>query len=479
MCPSELEWENYDQWVARILAGKPARAEPKPSGKATYRVLQLNDMHLDFKYTPGASIACQSTSLCCNDLAGPAKNAADAAGYWGSPASTCDLPQHTWTAAMDFIKETVKPDYAIWLGDNTDHAIWNPDVNRHFSFTKFMADYIKKSWGSEIPVFPIFGNHEMMPVDQHDFWGPDLAKVLETTGSFWEGMLPEPALTDLKSKGYYSYLIPGRKVRMVNIFVGFDDDLNFYLWKMLFDPGNQLQWLETVLGDAEKNGESVWILRHIPIGVGAIAGTRHMLPIFDRYANVIRGVFSAHTHSDQLSYIRDSKEQFIAPQFVGPSLTTYNSGGHPSFRVYEVDAETHTVLDYEQYRLDTDKYNANPDRTVKLEWDVAYKFKAEYDMPDTSFASWEALDAKRASKDPWFTETYNKNYYGGIKTAMTADDAKRFQCETFTDNEMQTKCLGHTPNSGYDRLADLFFKDYLVKKKTIGEVETVTGEYKN
>jgi hypothetical protein len=477
VCPTDLEWENYDQWLAKTLTGKPARVEPKPTGKATYRVLQLNDMHVDFQYMTGASIDCGSISQCCNDLAGPAKNQSDAAGYWGSPDSKCDIPQRTWEAAIDFIKETVKPDYAIWLGDNNNHEVWNADLARHFTFTKFMTDYIKKSFGSQIPVFPIFGNHEMMPIDDHDFDGPDVGNVLETTGGFFEGILPEPALTDLKTKGYYSYLVPGRKIRMVNTFVGFDDDMNFYLWKMLFDPGQQLEWLDGVLADAEKNGESVWIIRHIPVGNhdSSVAGTKHLLPIFDRYSNVIRAVFSAHTHMDQLSYIRDSKGQFIAPQFVGPSLTTYNGGGHPSFRVYEVDAETHTVLDYEQYRLDTDKYNANPDRTVKLQWDIAYKFKAEYNMPDTSFASWDALDAKRASTDPWFTETYNKNVHGGVQKPMTAEDAKFFRCFTFTDRELLIKCLGQAPGNVYDQAVNVLIKSYLVKKKTSLKNKNITG----
>jgi len=65
-------------------------------------------------------------------------------------------------------------------------------------------------------------------------------------------------------------------------------------------------------------------------------------------------------------------DDLITTQFIGPSLTT-ESGGNPSFRVYEIDNDSNVVLDYKQYRLDMDKANKLGSH-AKLEWDVAYSF---------------------------------------------------------------------------------------------------------
>jgi len=44
----------------------------------------------------------------------------------------------------------------------------------------------------------------------------------------------------------------------------------------------------------------------------------------------------------------------------------------PSFRIIEVDAETHQPVNIYQYRLDLDKWNKNT--TGPIEWDLAYNF---------------------------------------------------------------------------------------------------------
>ncbi len=44
----------------------------------------------------------------------------------------------------------------------------------------------------------------------------------------------------------------------------------------------------------------------------------------------------------------------------------------PSFRIIEVDSETHQPVNIYQYRLDLDKWNKNT--TGPIEWDLAYDF---------------------------------------------------------------------------------------------------------
>ncbi len=45
---------------------------------------------------------------------------------------------------------------------------------------------------------------------------------------------------------------------------------------------------------------------------------------------------------------------------------------NPSFRVFEVDAETNQPINYQQYRLNLTKWNQNT--TGPIEWDLAYDF---------------------------------------------------------------------------------------------------------
>ncbi len=91
----------------------------------------------------------------------------------------------------------------------------------------------------------------------------------------------------------------------------------------------------------------------------------------------------------------NAKDDAYVPMSVGfvhPSFTTYlfpqalrYTDMQPSFRVYEADAETFTLLDYTQYRL----YIEIANKQSFPEWQVAYRFKSYYnakDMTPWSFA---------------------------------------------------------------------------------------------
>jgi len=123
-------------------------------------------------------------------------------------------------------------------------------------------------------------------------------------------------LEEFKKYGYYSTLIDeekGRNLRIINTFVASDDVLNLYNINTLFDPENQLKWLQETLSNSEKNKEDVFIIRHIPIGQTINeASNKHLLVLFERYSNIIRGIFAGHSHNDELSYIRDSNKKFVA-----------------------------------------------------------------------------------------------------------------------------------------------------------------------
>lgn len=135
---------------------------------------------------------------------------------------------------------------------------------------------------------------------------------------------------------------------------------------------------------SEAKGEAVLILSHIPLG--GMTGVSQIYidivaAILERYKDTIKGVFSGHTHSDQVIFHNELRngDQVVTTEFIAPSLTTYTAI-NPSFRVLEFDRETNELLGYEQYRMDLRESNLKG----KAVWKMAYSFLAEYDLPDMS-----------------------------------------------------------------------------------------------
>ena len=423
-CPTTKKFEDFEEYLRETMEGQPIPVEPKPTGKSSYKILQLNDVHIDFDYREGYSIMCSSIVNCCEERSGSPKNDADRSGRWGAIDGTCDLPTRTFEAAINYIRDVIKPDYIFWLGDNTDHKVWLANHERQNSFTGYMTEYMREAI-PDIPIFPILGNHEMLPVDIYDFDNPATDWVLTDSAKMFESFLPKDALDSFRVNGYYSTPLDPtgkRKARVIGLFVAAIDGINVYLWEQKPDPYGMIAWLKKTLQECEKNGEDVFILKHIPIGYLQMKSANlHITPILDRFGNIIRGVFAGHTHYDELGFIRGADHRFIAPQFIGPSLTT-SSGGYPSFRVYEIDGDTNVVTDYIEYRLDLPKYNSDQFININAEWNIGYKFKEEYGLPDLSFASWESLYKLFKAKDETVLVKYHDNYYTGQGSKHSMND---------------------------------------------------------
>lgn len=50
MCPFPLDQDALNTYVAGVLQGKPAVNATVPTGRSTYRVLHITDIHTDFLY---------------------------------------------------------------------------------------------------------------------------------------------------------------------------------------------------------------------------------------------------------------------------------------------------------------------------------------------------------------------------------------------------------------------------------------------
>ena len=97
----------------------------------TGRFLSISDIHLDYHYKQGKSIAgaCHSHKPVDQD---------DVSPYWGAPASDCDAPATLVDAVFHDLEQwRDKIDFVVWMGDNAR------SVQRPVFWRKLMAKLCK------------------------------------------------------------------------------------------------------------------------------------------------------------------------------------------------------------------------------------------------------------------------------------------------------------------------------------------------
>lgn len=118
------------------------------------------------------------------------------------------------------------------------------------------------------------------------------------------------------------------------------------MWYQPKDPHDQLQWLADTLLQAEKDGEFVHILAHVPAN-GECQSTwkREYLKIVNRYARIIRAQFNGHTHNDevQLFYSNDNSTTVNNVAWNGGSATAY-ANLNPNYKLYIVDSKNYVSV---------------------------------------------------------------------------------------------------------------------------------------
>jgi sphingomyelin phosphodiesterase len=246
---------------------------------------------------------------------------------------------------------------------------------------------------NNIPVYYSLGNHEKYPNDAyHDVED----YMLKNMADVYKDYLNEEAYETFKKNGYYS-INYDKNLKIISINCLVCDSFNFNLFNSTKQHAKRMfSWLEEELKKAEEKNEYVYILNHFPLN-GEFTLTecaKRFQALFDRYEYNIRGIFSGHTHRDDIEGISSyfDKNKIVNLNFVAPQLTTYSSK-LPSYRIYTIDAETKQVLDYEQFRFNLKKSNEEK----KPNWYLAYKASEfygvknllEYNNIINNFSKWE------------------------------------------------------------------------------------------
>jgi len=353
ICNDTTEYDTIDDYARRILADKPEIKErevvPKKNDEDYYKVLQVTDIHLDMEYKEGAVANC-NLPLCCRDLRDddlvPVKQIY--AGLYGTTAK-CDANIETVKAFAARAKET-NPDYIMFTGDNIAHSVWLVTQEEVIRATKMQIEAIQEQFGLDTPIYPAIGNHEKAPVDE--FHGEEI-ELLQGLADIFKPYLTDEAYETFRKYGYYSMIVKNN-LRIVSINCLLCDSMNFNLLYDYTQTKAMFTWLEKVLSDAEKNGEIVHIMNHIPMlsAQHTIQCAWRLKILMDRYQNIIRGLFSGHSHSEYLSMIHEYYNETIPTHvnYICSGLTPY-SEYQPSFRIYLVDKVGLYVQDYIQYRM--------------------------------------------------------------------------------------------------------------------------------
>uniref|UniRef100_A0AC34QIM1 Sphingomyelin phosphodiesterase n=2 Tax=Panagrolaimus sp. JU765 TaxID=591449 RepID=A0AC34QIM1_9BILA len=443
-------------WFLPTPGVKPPHKDPPPipQGKPTLRVLHLSDLHVDNDYQIGAEAKC-GEPLCCrppND-GNEAKDVKTPAGKWGTIAE-CDSPYWLLTDMLQHIAATHKDiDYVIVSGDLESHADWDYSREGHIAKVKNITDTIKK-YLPGLNVYFAVGNHEGVPIDN---FGPHFTPeqfhmdwLYDTMADSWKDWVPTDQLPEVRYNGcYMKQLFPGLRLISLNNALG--DTVNFYLYINQTDPDGTMTWFFEQLEDAERNGQKVQVVAHIPGGGGeALEGWAiNYYNAATRYEDTIVGHFFGHTHSEEIHVIFEDPEnpnsRPTGVVYASPSLTPY-SDLNPAYRIYTIDGNypgsTFQVIDFEGYFLNLTEANANPDAPTK--WQPYYKsnsVKAEYGLKSLAASEWNNLIDRMITDNATFT-SFIKNTYRRSDVKCNTDCRRNTLCDSKKAHHSQNLCSG-------------------------------------
>lgn len=155
--------------------------------------------------------------------------------------------------------------------------------------------------------------------------------------------LPPDAIETVKTGGYYTTVMrPGLRLIALNNNVCFT--FNWWIFYDVQSIRSQFQWLHDVLLAAEKSGEKVHILAHIPNNDEDYYQpcSREFRKIVDRFHETIAGQFVGHT--EYFGFNLFSQENNLARPlniaWNGGSLATF-TGVNRNYVKYTVDPVSH------------------------------------------------------------------------------------------------------------------------------------------
>jgi len=376
------------------------------------KMVQITDIHMDIFYTPNVSLKCGET-ICCRPLDPKfalidEESDSQKSGYWGTLAN-CDVPPWTVEAVLKYIGEKIKPDIVVWLGDNIYSKFINVTKNTETDVLVQLTEKVKKFIGNNTAILPVIGNHEAYPIDTYNYHDTKKERwIHELLSSLWKDFFTPEALEQFNKTGYYTQLVKGYpNLRVIGLNAILYIDNNAYSAYNSTDPLGQIEWLSTVLSDAEKNNERVIMLTHVPTCCdrGTEEATARMMTLLERYANIMVGVFAGHYHREYTRLLRSFYDNSpYGFEFIGPSISTFDSV-NTAFLEYELDPVNYHIREVRKHLFDITESNKQNKPIINL----AYNYTTEYGMAKFSPSEFEKFVSKiRTDADAF--KKYAKNF---------------------------------------------------------------------
>ncbi|KAH6670852.1 Metallo-dependent phosphatase-like protein [Plectosphaerella plurivora] len=365
---------SFPERLSKTQENRPPSTSQVP--QRPIKIAHFSDLHIDNLYTPGANANC-TKPMCCRSY-----TPADAPGNNDAPAGpfgdhNCGAPLRLENSMYAAI-QALSPEFSIFTGDIVDHAIWSTSVEHNSAEIKTAYQHMAEH---DIgPVYGAVGNHEMSPFNalspKHLGNSADwLYKVINRAWSRWIGSQP-----DVEALGVYSVKATGTNLRIISLSTNMWYTLNWFLYQQpRQDPGDELARLVRELDAAEKAGERVYLVGHMPLGASDSFhdASNYFDQIVNRYKDTIAAMFYGHTHLDhfQLSYCdygNRRADNAVAMSYIAPSVTPLS--GMPAFRIYTVDPVTFGVMDVETYyaNMEDQQFQQGP------KWEKYYSARETY-----------------------------------------------------------------------------------------------------
>jgi len=184
--------------------------------------------------------------------------------------------------------------FSIFTGDIVDHAVWLVNESQ---VTNDINDAYSRMTG--LPhLYTTAGNHEGVPVNAFNpaavKTSLDIGWVYDLISTNLQPLIGTDAVEE-QSFGAYSTKYPGGNLRIISINSNLYYKENYWLYEstMEKDPSGQLAWLVSELDSAEQNGERVYIIGHMAMGLNDALhdGSNYFNQIVDRYSATIAALF--------------------------------------------------------------------------------------------------------------------------------------------------------------------------------------------
>ncbi|XP_020811362.1 sphingomyelin phosphodiesterase [Drosophila serrata] len=366
------------------------KADTPRFSESDLRICHVSDIHHDPLYQKGSLASC-AEPMCCQRHKDTAEGTSEAAGAWGDYRD-CDLPWHTFESALESALINTKCDIVYQTGDIVDHMVWATSVEKNTGVLTKVSQRLKEAFG-DVPVYPCIGNHEPHPLNLFSPEGvPNEIStkwLYEHLYNDWSKWLPAETKETILKGGYYT-VSPRKGFRVIALNSNDCYTDNFWLYNSGSDKIPQLQWFHDTLLAAEKAGEYVHILTHIPSGDGTCwsVWAREFNRCITRFSSTISGIFTGHSHKDELFvYYSEEEGHATAVAWNGGAVTTY-SNKNPDYRQYAVDPTTYQVTNHWTWIFNLTAANEKPDE--QPEWFLEYEFIKEF-TEDTSPAGIDKL----------------------------------------------------------------------------------------